>query len=62
MYRKIFLQNKSILKIPTLKNNTVIITGGATGLGKTMAKHFAENNVKTIICSRNLKRLQKYNN
>ena len=58
MYRKIFLQNKSILKIPTLKNSTVIITGGATGLGKSMAKHFAENDVKTIICSRNLKRLQ----
>lgn len=58
MYRTIFKKNKSILNIPTLKNNTVIITGGATGLGKVMAKHFAENDVNTIICSRNLKRLQ----
>ena len=45
-----------------MKNKTAIITGGATGLGKKMAEHYAANDVNTIICSRNLERLDKTTN
>ena len=38
-----------------LKNKTVLITGGATGLGKGMAIALAESNAKVIVTSRNLK-------
>ena len=58
MLRKIFPKNTSILKLPTLNNKTVIITGGATGLGQKMAEHFSANNVNTIICSRNIENLK----
>ena len=59
MIRKIFPKNTTILKLPTLKNKTVIITGGATGLGQKMAEHFAHNGAKTIICSRNIDNLKE---
>lgn len=66
----IFPLMKDVLRIPHLKNKTVIVTGGATGLGKKIAEHYACNDVNTIICSRNEERLQnttneinkKYNN
>tara|TARA_Y100000385_G_scaffold280427_1_gene331625 strand:- start:444 stop:1307 length:864 start_codon:yes stop_codon:yes gene_type:complete len=57
--KKIFPTFNQILKLDCLANKTAIITGGATGLGKTMAKHFAANNVNTIICSRNEDRLKE---
>lgn len=53
MIKKIFPKNINLLKVPTLKNKTVIVSGGATGLGEMMANHFASNGAKTIICSRN---------
>ena len=49
---------KQVLKLDCMKNKTAIITGGATGLGKKMAEHYAANDVNTIICSRNLERLE----
>ena len=53
---------KQVLKLNCMKNKTAIITGGATGLGKKMAEHYAANDVNTIICSRNLERLEKTTN
>ena len=35
-----------------LKNKTVIVTGGGTGLGKSMARQFGELGAKLRICSR----------
>ena len=35
-----------------LKNKTVIITGGGTGLGKSMAKQFGLLGAKLSICGR----------
>ena len=58
MIRKIFPKNINLVKLPTLKNKTVIITGGATGLGEKMAEHFSGNGAKTIICSRNEENLK----
>lgn len=63
MNRKIIFPTiKSSLKLANLENKTAIVTGGATGLGRKMAEHFASNNVNTIICSRNLERLEKTTN
>lgn len=59
---RVFPLIKDIIKIPTLKNKTVLITGGATGLGQKMAEHFAANDVNTVICSRNEDRLKNTSN
>jgi short-subunit dehydrogenase involved in D-alanine esterification of teichoic acids len=42
-----------------LSNNTVFITGGASGIGLSMAKAFIARNNKVIICGRNLDKLEK---
>ena len=55
---KIFPVMKQVLKLDCMKNKTAIITGGATGLGKKMAEHYAANDINTIICSRNTERLK----
>ena len=62
LFNLMFPINKSILNINSLANKTVIITGGATGLGKKMAEHFVSNNVNTIICSRRKENLEKTTN
>lgn len=36
-----------------VKNKIVLITGGSLGIGKCVAKKFAMNNARVIICSRN---------
>lgn len=41
-----------------LDGNTILITGGATGIGFSLAKRFAENNT-VIICGRNEAMLQR---
>ena len=38
----------------SLKNKAVVITGSSRGIGKGMAKRFAEFGAKLIISSRNL--------
>jgi len=42
-----------------LKDKVIIVTGGGTGLGKSMAIRFSELNAKIIICSRKLEILEK---
>jgi uncharacterized oxidoreductase len=42
-----------------LSNNTVFITGGASGIGLSLAKAFIARNNKVIICGRNLDKLEK---
>jgi uncharacterized oxidoreductase len=42
-----------------LSNNTVFITGGASGIGLGLAKAFIARNNKVIICGRNLDKLEK---
>ena len=41
-----------MLKENSLKNKTILVTGGATGLGKSMAKYFLELGANIVIASR----------
>lgn len=45
----------------TLKGNTILITGGSSGLGMQMAKAFLERGNTVIICSRSKEKLQQAN-
>lgn len=40
-----------------LKNKHILITGGASGLGLAMAKHFLKHGAGVVICGRNQERL-----
>lgn len=42
-----------------LKNETVIVTGGSSGMGKFMAKRFADEGANVVITGRNEDRLQE---
>lgn len=48
-----------MLKEDSLKDKVILITGGGTGLGKSMGKYFSELGAKLIITSRKLDVLQK---
>ena len=43
---------EGMLKEGTLKNKTILVTGGGTGLGKSMSKYFLELGANVIITSR----------
>lgn len=40
-----------------LQNNTILITGGSSGIGLELAKRFIANNNKVIICGRSIGKL-----
>jgi len=42
----------------TLQNNTILITGGSSGVGFELAKRLTEKNNKVIICSRSKEKLE----
>ena len=42
-----------------LKNNTVLITGGSSGIGLELAGRLIENKNKVIICGRSLEKLER---
>ena len=43
---------EGMLKQDSLKNKVIIVTGGGTGLGKSMTKYFLELGAKVVITSR----------
>lgn len=45
-----------------LKNKVVIVTGGSSGMGKHMAKRFAEQGAHVVITGRSADRLQETEN
>ena len=48
-----------MLKDGALKGRTILITGGGTGLGKSMGKYFLQLGANLVITSRKLDVLQK---
>jgi len=48
-----------MLKPDTLKGKTIIVTGGGTGLGKSMGKYFLELGANLVITSRKIDVLEK---
>jgi len=48
-----------MLKPEALKDQCIIVTGGGTGLGKSMARYFLELGAKVVITSRKLEVLEK---
>jgi NAD(P)-dependent dehydrogenase (short-subunit alcohol dehydrogenase family) len=53
------MRNQSMLKADTLKGKTIFVTGGGTGLGRSMSKYFLELGANVIIGSRKLDVLEK---
>ncbi|RAJ95848.1 NAD(P)-dependent dehydrogenase (short-subunit alcohol dehydrogenase family) [Larkinella arboricola] len=43
-----------MLREDALKDKTIIVTGGGTGLGKSMARYFLQLGAHVVICSRKL--------
>ncbi len=48
-----------MLKENSLKGKTILVTGGATGLGKSMSKYFLELGANVVIASRKQESLDK---
>ncbi len=48
-----------MLRDDALEDKTIIVTGGGSGLGKSMTKYFMELGAKVVITSRDLEKLKK---
>jgi len=53
------MPTEPMLKADALKGKTIIITGGGTGLGRSMAHTFLQLGAKIVICSRKLPVLEQ---
>ncbi|SDD98452.1 NAD(P)-dependent dehydrogenase, short-chain alcohol dehydrogenase family [Dyadobacter soli] len=51
--------NEGMLRDGALENRTIIVTGGGTGLGKSMAAYFLRLGANVVICSRKADVLEK---
>ena len=51
--------NQPMLCPGALQNKTIVVTGGGSGLGKSMSRYFLQLGAKVIITSRNLEKLKK---
>lgn len=50
---------EGMLKESTLKGHTIVVTGGGTGLGKSMGRYFLQLGANLVITSRRLEVLEK---
>ena len=53
------MHNQSMLKEGSLSGKTIVVTGGGTGLGKSMSKYFLELGANVVITSRKLDVIEK---
>ncbi|WP_299821770.1 SDR family oxidoreductase [uncultured Pontibacter sp.] len=53
------IKAEPMLKEGTLTGKTIIVTGGGTGLGRSMVKYFLELGANAVICSRKLDVLEQ---
>lgn len=49
---------QKMLRDDALKDKVIVVTGGGSGLGKSMTKYFLELGAKVVITSRDLEKLQ----
>ena len=50
--------NKPMMKEGSLDDNIIVVTGGGSGLGKSMTTYFLELGAKVVITSRNIEKLK----
>jgi NAD(P)-dependent dehydrogenase (short-subunit alcohol dehydrogenase family) len=50
--------NQKMLRDDALKGKTIVVTGGGSGLGKSMGTYFLELGANLVITSRNLEKLE----
>ena len=53
------IKAEPMLKEGSLKGKTIIVTGGGTGLGRSMVKYFLELGANAVICSRKIEVLEQ---
>ena len=53
------IKAEPMLKEGALKGKTIIVTGGGTGLGRSMVKYFLELGANAVICSRKMDVLEQ---
>ncbi|MHA6249203.1 SDR family oxidoreductase [Pontibacter sp. CAU 1760] len=53
------LKAEPMLQAGALKDKTIIVTGGGTGLGRSMVRYFLELGANAVICSRKLEVLEQ---
>jgi len=53
------MYNQPMLKEDALKGKVILVTGGGTGLGKSMTRYFLELGAQVVISSRKLEVLEK---
>jgi NAD(P)-dependent dehydrogenase (short-subunit alcohol dehydrogenase family) len=56
---QVFMYNQPMLRPEAMQGKTIIVTGGGTGLGRSMAKYFLELGANVIITSRKMDVLEK---
>lgn len=54
-----YTYSQPMLRENALKDKVIIVTGGGSGLGKSMTKYFLELGAKVVITSRDIEKLQK---
>src|SRR5690606_21144626 len=50
---------KKMLRDDALQGKTIVVTGGGSGLGKSMTTYFLELGAQVVITSRNIEKLEK---
>ncbi|HRG28708.1 MAG TPA: SDR family oxidoreductase [Chitinophagales bacterium] len=58
-YEKNTMYNQSMLKADSLKGKTIVVTGGGTGLGRSMSQYFLTLGANVVITSRKLDVIEK---
>ena len=51
--------SQGMLKEDVFKGKVMVVTGGGTGLGKSMATYFSKLGASVVICSRKFEVLEK---
>ncbi len=59
VFNALYMRTDGMLRDDALKGQTIIVTGGGTGLGRAMGKYFLELGANLVITSRKMEVLEK---